>query len=300
VRRGACPFLRKALNAQRAGAAAVLIVNNQGTGAFAGTLGAFAVRIPVLALSAAGGRALADADGEVTVEVDAASRTRRTYNLIAERRPRPTGAPIVMAGAHLDSVPAGAGINDNASGVALVLEAAEELAAAQGSGARLRFAFWGAEELGLFGSRRYVASLAPAERRRLAAYLNFDMVGSPNGAPLIYAARDRPADERVARALRAAARAHDVRLETTRLGGASDHAPFASAGVPVGGLFTGASERKSARQADRHGGRPGRALDPCYHQACDTRANLDPDLMTVMARVAARALADLAHRPPAR
>ena len=64
-----------------------------------------------------------------------------------------------MAGAHLDSVPEGPGINDDGSGVAAVLETAVQLGNSPHVHNAVRFGFWGAEELGLIGSRNYVESL---------------------------------------------------------------------------------------------------------------------------------------------
>ena len=101
-----------------------------------------------------------------------------TANVLAER----TGTNnnnVVMAGAHLDSVLAGPGINDNGSGSAAILEAAVVLAKVNPQNT-LRFAWWGAEESGLVGSTNYVNGLSQAEKDRIALYLNFDMVGSPN------------------------------------------------------------------------------------------------------------------------
>ena len=111
---------------------------------------------------------------------------RRSPNVIGE-----TGAAgarrVVMAGGHLDSVPQGPGLNDNGSGVAAMLEIAEELGGRRlPAGTALRFGFWGAEEIGLIGSRRYVEGLSRTERGRIAAYINLDMVGSPGAEPAVY------------------------------------------------------------------------------------------------------------------
>ena len=130
-----------------------------------------------------------------------------------------------MAGAHLDSVVAGPGLNDNGSGVAAVLEVAEQLASRPlADGAALRVGFWGAEEIGLVGSRRYVRGLSAAERRRIRAYVNLDMVGSPDAKADVYAGEGE-AGRRIEAALReglpdGAGEEH--------LGGASDHASFAA------------------------------------------------------------------------
>ena len=207
----------------------------------------------------------------VRLTVDATSERRRTQNVIAET-PAGSGDRIVMAGAHLDSVANGPGLNDNGSGVATLIEAAEELGP-QPPGARIRLAFWGAEELGLIGSRRYVRDLAPRERRRIAAYLNFDMVGSPNARPAVYS----DGDPELGRLLR---RAAGRRLPGESTGGASDHAPFKAAGIPVNGLYTGASE----------GGRGGEARDPCYHRSCDRLRNVNRAVLAEMAAAAEEAL----------
>ncbi|HYJ70326.1 MAG TPA: M28 family peptidase [Nocardioidaceae bacterium] len=101
-----------------------------------------------------------------------------SWNVIAETA---DGDPssVVMAGAHLDAVVAG--INDNGSGTAGLLETALQWAASgQTPTSKLRFAFWGAEEDGLVGSSHYVDSLSPDELSTIKAYLNFDMIGSPN------------------------------------------------------------------------------------------------------------------------
>jgi aminopeptidase S len=137
----------------------------------------------------------------------------------------------------------------------------------------VRVAFWAAEELGLVGSRHYVRSLDRAERRAIRAYINLDMVGSPNPVPQLYA----DGDKELARVLRGASRG---RLGGAAVGGASDHAFFKLAGIPVNGLYTGSSER----------GPGGGARDPCYHLACDTTKNVNRPMLLRMARTTARAL----------
>ena len=93
----------------------------------------------------------------------------------------------LMIGGHLDSVTAGPGINDNGSGSAANLEVALAVARAGLQPRRhLRFAWWGAEELGLRGSTAYVNSLSAAQRAAITGYLNFDMVGSPNPGYFLY------------------------------------------------------------------------------------------------------------------
>jgi Zn-dependent M28 family amino/carboxypeptidase len=212
----------------------------------------------------------------VRVTVDAVSERRVTHNVIAETGAG-SGDQVVMAGAHLDSVPAGPGINDNGSGVATLLEAAEALGT-RPPGARVRLAFWAAEELGLYGSRRYVRSLSALERHRVAAYVNLDMVGSPSAVREVYDGAP-PIEHALRRALRRPA-------SSERVGGSSDHAPFRRAGIPVGGLYTGSAER----------GPGGRPRDPCYHRRCDTLDNVDRRVLLEMARAAVEALRELSRR----
>ena len=99
-----------------------------------------------------------------------------------------------MAGAHLDSVAEGPGINDNGSGVAAVLETALQLGSSPQMQNAVRFGFWGAEELGLLGSNNYVESLDVDALKDIALYLNFDMLASPNPGYFTYDGDQSAAD----------------------------------------------------------------------------------------------------------
>jgi Iap family predicted aminopeptidase len=275
VSRGVCFFREKALAAQKAGASALVVIDDSPTprGVPSGTLAAPGIRIPVVLVS----DTLARDGAAVRVEVDAESGRRVTHNVIAET-PGGDGDRVVMAGGHLDSVRGGPGINDNGSGAATLIEAAEAIGPSP-PGSRVRLAFWGAEELGLLGSRYYVRSLDRAERRRISAYLNFDMVGSPNAVPEFYA----DGDKELGQVLR---RAAGRPLRGVGVGESSDHAAFMAAGIPVNGLYTGANER----------GPGGRARDACYHLACDTVDRVNRPVLLRMARAAAEALSRLSAR----
>ncbi|GAA3374155.1 hypothetical protein GCM10020367_36940 [Streptomyces sannanensis] len=193
------------------------------------------------------------------------------YNLVADW---PGGDPntVLMTGAHLDSVTTGAGINDNGSGSAAVLETALAVSRAQLQPTKhLRFGWWGAEELGLVGSTHYVNTLPAAERSKLTGYINADMIASPNPGYFVY--DDDPELEKVFKDWFAGI---GVPTEIETEGdGRSDHAPFKNAGIPVGGLFTGAGRLKTTAQAQKWGGTAGQAFDRCYHSSCDTTANVD-------------------------
>ncbi|WP_330265055.1 M28 family metallopeptidase [Streptomyces griseorubiginosus] len=212
-----------------------------------------------------------DAAGFTTTIQQFTSSGRTGYNLIADWPGGDTNQ-VIMSGSHLDSVTAGAGINDNGSGSAAVLETALAVSRAGFHPTKhLRFAWWGAEELGLVGSRYYVSSLSTANRSKISGYLNFDMIGSPNPGYFVY--DDDPAIEKTFKEYYAGL---GVPTEIETEGdGRSDHAPFKNAGVPVGGLFSGADYVKTAAQAAKWGGTSGLAFDRCYHSSCDTTANIN-------------------------
>jgi Zn-dependent M28 family amino/carboxypeptidase len=294
VRRGTCFLAAKARNARAAGASAVVIANDGAPGRTAPILGTLirpGIGIPVLGISSALGSELARAAQAGTVRVrivvSAVTRRARSVNVIADLPGRTGGA--VLLGGHLDSVANGPGLNDNASGSALVLEVALQARRLRVRRVRgLRFAFWGAEELGLVGSSAYVRGLGARQRSQLRAVLNFDMVGSSNFARFVYDGETGPpGSARIEQLFRAYFSAHRQAVEEIALRGSSDHAPFARAGLPVGGLFTGADSLKSDESAQRFGGAAGRPYDPCYHQPCDRLANVNLRVLGQMADAAA-------------
>ena len=167
IQRGTCTFGVKAQNAQAAGASAVLVFNEGQPGRIEttqGTLGGPGVTIPVLGTSFAVGEELAGLPGAtVHVKTVTMSEIRQTENILADTR-RGQVERTVVVGAHLDSVDNGPGINDNGSGSATILEIALKMAKLDIKPVnRVRFAFWGAEELGLLGSEYYVSQLSPQD-----------------------------------------------------------------------------------------------------------------------------------------
>ena len=212
------------------------------------------------------------------------AETRTDYNVIAELEGK-NDDNVVMAGAHLDSVIEGPGINDNGSGSAAILETALMMANTKPENT-LRFAWWAGEEQGLVGSTDYVEGLSQAERDRIALYLNYDMVGSPNYIFMVYDADEStfPAPEGVA--IPAGSTAIEDLYESyytligepyddTEFSGRSDYQAFIENDIPSGGLFTGAEEIKTEEQEAIWGGTAGEQFDPCYHEACDTFDNVD-------------------------
>ena len=217
-----------------------------------------------------------DAAGYVTTRQAFTSGGTTGWNLLAEW-PRGDANNVIMAGGHLDGVTSGPGINDNGSGSAALLEVALTVASQNLTPTkRLRFGWWGAEERGLVGSTFYVNNLPSAERSKIKGYINFDMIGSPNPGYFVYSSSGQPSGSiELQHVLEAPFAAMGVPTELTVVGGRSDHAAFANAGIPTGGLFTGAEVTKSSSQAQKWGGTAGQAFDRCYHSSCDTTSNIN-------------------------
>lgn len=198
------------------------------------------------------------------------------YNLIADWPGGDTADTLVFGG-HADSVRSGPGINDNGSGSAALLEVALTVSRQKLRPARhLRFAWWGAEEVGLIGSTHYVENLPGDRLDAISGYLNFDMIASPNAGYFVYSSKGQPdGSSALEQMLAGHYAAVGVQTETVDIGGRSDHAAFAEAGIPTGGVFSGAEDRKSPGQAKKWGGTASAAYDPCYHSSCDTIDNID-------------------------
>ena len=308
VQRGTCNFAVKAANAQAAGASAVVVFNEGQPGrtdTIAGTLGAPNYTIPVIGTSYAIGAELVNLirSGPVTLRVKTLteSEIRTTYNIIADTAGGRADRTIVV-GAHLDSVIAGPGINDNGSGSSTILEIAEQFAERDIEPRnRVRFAWWGAEELNLLGSQYYVNNLPAAELANIAANLNFDMVGSPNYVRFVYDGDNSafPVGPNAAAGPNGSGLIEAVFVEyfrnqglasaPTPFSGRSDYGPFIARGIPAGGLFTGAEGIKTVSEAQIFGGTAGIAYDPNYHQAGDTIANVNVNAISEMSDAAAHA-----------
>jgi Zn-dependent M28 family amino/carboxypeptidase len=305
IQRGTCPFADKVLNAEAAGAEAVIIFN-QGNDPtrqdlIVGTLEPAEVAVPVVGASFTNGVALAQPGSTAHVQV-LPNETRTNVNVIAEL-PGKNADNVVMAGAHLDSVPAGPGINDDGSGSAALLETALKMAEVKPENT-VRFAWWGAEELGLVGSTAYVEGLSQAERDRIALYMNYDMVGSPNYIFMVYDADQSTFEAPVAvppgsTAIEDLYESYYTKIgepyDDTAFSGRSDYQAFIEAGIPSGGLFTGAEEVKTPEQQAIWGGTAGVQFDPCYHEACDDLDNVDLHALEVNSDLIAFAMLTYAY-----
>ena len=212
-----------------------------------------------------------------------------TFNILADTGSSSGG--LLVLGAHLDSVEDGPGLNDNGSGVAAVLEVALRLAEKGAvSRERIRFAFWGGEEDGMHGSEHYVEQLSRNEAAAHVAYLNVDVVGSPNAVVFVYDGDG--SDSRGDAGPEGSGTIERVLQDILQAGGLqslpfgfiedSDYDAFVKAGIPTGGLFTGDGGTKSKAEARMFGGQAGEQYDECYHQACDTIQNVDMAMLERM------------------
>ncbi|MDR7533170.1 MAG: M28 family metallopeptidase [Armatimonadota bacterium] len=278
VERGMITFREKVTHAAARGAAAVVVYNNQ-PGLVAGTLGQRS-EIPAVIVSQDDGRALVEAVQRgglrLRLVVDAVHETRTAANVVATRRGATQPDAIVVVGAHFDSVPGSPGANDNASGVAAVLEAARVLADAP-LARTVQFVLFSAEELGLHGSAAFVSE----RRAGVMAMVNLDMVGW--GDRLMAGNGSGRDDGPVGAALEVGRR---LGIEITRFRAtASDHTSFERAGVPAVFLHRG--------------------VDPHHHRPTDVPANIAPGHLEEAGRLVAALVQELAgarsaRRPPAR
>jgi Zn-dependent M28 family amino/carboxypeptidase len=298
IQRGTCPFVQKLDQALQAGAVGVILFNEGDSPGRTNVIARGAVPyypIPAVGADFGLGQELFDLyeAGEnptVNMVVDAGTIARRQDNVIASSRQGNRSKRVVVGG-HLDSVPAGPGINDNGSGVSSILEIAEQIAKLKDKGKgkgkkkpaiknQLQFAFWGAEEAGLIGSDQYVAQLTDEEREDIMLNLNFDMLASPNFARLVYDGNtdetppppggSPPGSGAIERVFLDYFEDKGLPTQPTAFDGRSDYGPFIAQGIPAGGLFSGAEDPKTAEQVDLFGGLIDEQLDPCYHEVCDT------------------------------
>jgi aminopeptidase YwaD len=224
IKRGEITFEEKVKNAAAAGATGAVIYNSE-AGTFLGTLQS--ASIPAVTIPLEDGERLMSvaSAGELRVELEVGAVSANTsQNVVA----KPPGKECeTITGGHYDSVPQAPGASDNASGTAAVLEIASVLSSRNQMGSHC-FVLFGAEELGLIGSRHYVSTLDDAAKERLKAMLNLDMVGVGAEAWWLIGSEDM--------VKRMGDLADGLNIETTSSelirGLSSDHASFIAAGVP--------------------------------------------------------------------
>ncbi len=306
IQRGTCAFGQKAINAQAAGAAGVVIFNQGNTPdreeLLNGTLAeGTAIKIPVFSVSYPFAVDLLKTEN-LALSLDANTTVDRkvSFNVIAET---PGGDPdkVVILGAHLDSVKEGPGINDNGSGSAGILAVALKMKLVDVKN-KMRFIWFSAEELGLIGSTKYVAALSEAQKKQIAIMINVDMIGSPNhmigvydGDGSAFGTKGPEGSAPLEQMFHSFFASQGIKSVETEFNGRSDYAAFSAAGIPVGGLFTGAEAKKTEEQAHLFGGVAGEAYDACYHKACDDIANLNLDALEVNTNAIAFLAQSMAH-----
>ncbi|MGV0592204.1 M28 family peptidase [Mycolicibacterium porcinum] len=289
-----CSVVAKQNTALAKGAVGLLVVNNGRQPAPGGLFNTGYYRqltVPVGVIDENADAALRRTSAPVRLTLDGKAEMVKSRNVTAQTKTG-SASDVVLVGAHLDSIGGGPGINDNGSGVAAVLETAVQLGSSPKIDNAVRFAFWGAEEMGLDGSTQYVQGLPLDQLDDLALYLNFDMVGSPNAGFFTYdgdqsgqATDPKHMPEGSAGIERtmagylnlAGARPADLPISAN-----TDYHPFLQAGVPIGGATTGSSQRKTEVQARLWGGRAKVAFDPNYHTGRDTIDNVDPRALGIM------------------
>jgi Zn-dependent M28 family amino/carboxypeptidase len=314
LQRGTCDFGLKAEIAREAGAAAAVIYNEGTIGAadrndiLIPTLAGYDAGIPVVGTDYATGRALVDLiNGGQTVtlrvKVDGfINENVQTENVIAET-PGGRADRTVVVGGHLDSVYEGPGINDDGSGVSMMMETAQEMAELGYSPRnKLRFIFFSGEEQGLLGSDYYVSQLSKRQIKDISVMLDYDMLASGNYARFIY---DGNGDEQgfagpkgsgvIEQVFKDFWSSRGLAFETIPFDGRSDYDAFTEAGIPAGGIFAGAEEIKQPYQVPLYGGTAGVAFDPCYHQLCDTLANINDQGLSEHSDAAVHAIVTFAE-----
>ncbi|CAZ84202.1 unnamed protein product [Tuber melanosporum] len=260
--------------------------------------------VPVAAISGTDGTALVAAIGAGPVKgsllVNSINEVRYTSNVLATSKGGDQNN-IVMSGGHTDSVTAGPGINDNGSGSIGNLEIALQLTKWSVNNA-VRFGFWSAEEFGLIGSRYYVETLPEAELAKVALYLNFDMIASPNFGYFLYDGDGSsfnttgpPGSDAIEHLFEDYFQKLGLPTRASDFDGRSDYAPFMEVGIPIGGIFTGAEGNKTAEEAALWGGEIGVAYDRNYHKAGDNIDNLNLGAWIQNTKAAAHAIATYAR-----
>jgi hypothetical protein len=302
-----CSVVDKQNAAVARGAVGVLVVSEGGpAGLF--TPGYYqALTAPMAVIDEDADALLRRTSSPVRLTLDAKSTVVKSRSVVAQTK---TGDPhnVVVAGAHLDSAQSSPGLNDDGSGVAAVLETAVQLGSSPTVTNAVRFAFWGAQQAGLQGSSKYVAGLGADGLDDVALYLDFDLLGSVNAGYFTYdgdqsgqpnpdvpAARVPAGSAGVERTLAGYLNLAGVRPADMPLGLANDYSAFLRAGIPIGGITTGATQRKTATQARLWGGRAGVPFDPNFQSPADTIANVDRATLAITGPAVAFAVATYAQ-----
>ncbi|WP_432092050.1 M28 family peptidase [Streptomyces sp. NRRL F-5630] len=228
-------------------------------------------------------RDMGTAGATVRVDLELRERAIETFNLLTV--PWDTTHRNVF-GAHLDSVPTGPGIDDNASGSGLLLSLALSAGIRKSHG--IQFCWWGGEEDGMRGSQRYVET---EDLKSINGYFNTDMVAAPNYVISVYGNGPQ--------------RHYIDHFSATGqtwiegpLDGMSDQIPFLDKGIPVAGVDTvhsSPARLKSEKEEELFGGTAGQPFDPNYHASGDTISNISAKALSICTAASYAALRAVAH-----
>ncbi|HET9646764.1 MAG TPA: M28 family peptidase [Microlunatus sp.] len=326
IQRGGCTFAQKVANAQTAGASAAVIFNegNPGrTSLFSGSL-AGTEHIPVLFTPyAIGTQLLAQyvpgSAPVLTVDVNLIDDPNRSdWNVIADSR---GGDPnnILVVDAHLDAI-YGAGMLDNASGSATILDIAQQLKNTNTRN-KLRFIWFGGEELGLLGSKYYVKTLPASELAKIKFDLDADVTATPNYVAGVLDPKDGvnlfgrgPGTSEPASIWAPSAIGRDYGIDYLSSIGqnhilfsadGTDALSFQQVGIPMSGVLTGQDCCKLASDVDLFGGYEGNfegtvpgddggCVDNPFRW-CDNLSNNDPEVLTWVSKTFANMVGHMAY-----
>lgn len=284
VERGDLSFIDKVKNLLNKGAAGVLMYNNLPSDPFTGQL-ANDQSLPAVGITREKGLELVELlktkEITATIDADVEKIETKSYNVIASRKPekKDDTGQIVTIGAHHDSVPAGPGANDDASGVSAVLELARIFAKTP-IDTEIRFLTFGSEERGLLGSYYYAEHLPKSDVNRIKAHFQLDMIGAsaagsdhPAGGLIMYTIDGR---KNLVTDLAAVA-GKQMLSEVIPYGksGRSDHQPFHELGIPTA-LFIHAP------------------VEPDYHKPTDTIDKISKEKLVQVAKVIGSAVYQIA------
>jgi Zn-dependent M28 family amino/carboxypeptidase len=282
-----CSVVDKHDAAAAQGAVGLLVVSEDGRPGLFPAGYAQRLTSPVAVIGKDVDAALRRTTSPVQLNLDADAKSVKVRNVLAQTK---TGDAhnVITAGAHLGSAPNSPGMNDDGSGVAALLETAVQLGGSPAVTNAVRFAFWGSDESGMEGSTKYVAGLDRQRLGDIAVYLNFDMLASSNAgyftydgdqsgspSPGVPAASVPKGSAGVERTFAGYLNLAGVRPADMPLTRASDYGPFLAAGIPVGGITTGASQLKTEVQARLWGGKAGAPFDPDYRTTRDFLPNVN-------------------------
>ena len=340
VKRGICTYSEKSALAEKYRVKGLLIYHDvPSSSALQGVRNNLNTTIPAFSISYNLGMRLVNAgiNARVNMDIDV-SHANGVGNICADTRTGDKTKTIVV-GSHIDSVPAGSGINDNGKkkesigglyslcvylgsgtvgNLILALNLARLFQTSSSSYSayqyRVRFCWWGAEELGLLGARYHVdRAMLPTTTEigeRLQDYLvnfNYDMLAGPNYRFGIHDSSTAPSTTptqalygtgQITNIFRQWFNEQNLPWSNASLGGGSDYVPFLAAGLAVGGVNTGAGGIKPADERDQYtavlgtgnGGIANAAYDPCYHQQCDRITNINPFAYEKVVQAAAYAI----------